>query len=80
MERHALEVIELEEPVPSYSLVTGDDVDERPVELAGEHDMNDVLRPEAALGRDRVDDHDGTLDGQFIATLDEPCLLRELTL
>ena len=63
MQREALQLVEIEQPVAADGLVVGDDVRERPVELGGEDDVHDVLRPEAALGGDRVDDRDGPSTG-----------------
>src|SRR6478735_1437931 len=42
--------------------------------------MDDVLRPEAAFRRDRLDDRDRPLDGQLVAIAHEPRLLRQLAL
>ena len=44
-----LELVALEEPVPAHGLVPRDDVGERAVDLAGEDDVHDVLRPEAVV-------------------------------
>ena len=69
MERDALELVGIEQPVAAHCLVARDDRGERAVELGSEHDVDDVLRPEAALRRDRVDDRDGALDRDLVALL-----------
>ena len=53
----------------------GDRLERAPAEVAGEDDVHHVLRRNAALGRDRVDDRDGALDRQLVV---DPDLLREL--
>ena len=50
MQRDAVELLGFEQAVSAHRLVLGDDVGERAVELAREDDVDDVLRPEAALG------------------------------
>ena len=80
MERDAVELVDPEQPVPAHCLVPRGDVRERAVELAGEHDVDDVLRPEAPLGRDRLDDRDRALDRQLLVLPDETRLLGELAL
>ena len=49
VQRQPLELVALEQPVPPDGLVTRDDVLERPVDLTGEDDVDDVLRPQAPL-------------------------------
>ena len=53
---------------------------ERAVELTREDDVDDVLRPEAPLRRDRLDDRDRAFDRQLVSLPDEARLLRELAL
>ena len=49
-----------------------------PSSSPGEHDVDDVLRPEAPLGRDRLDDRHGAFDGELLVLPHEPGLLRQL--
>jgi len=53
---------------------------ERAVQLAGEDDMDDVLRPQTPLRRDRLDDRDRPLDRQLVAIAHEARLFRQLAL
>ena len=64
----------------AHGFVARDGALQGAVELAGEDDVDDVLRPQAPLRRDRLDDRDRPLDGQLVVLPDEPCLLRELAL
>ena len=80
VQREPLELVEVEQPVAAHGLVARDDVGERAVELGREDDVDDVLRPEAALRRDRVDDRDRALDRDLVAVLGQPGLLVELAL
>jgi len=64
----------------AHCFVAGDGAFERPVERPGEDDMDDVLRPEAAFRRDRLDDRDRPLDRQLVAIAHEARLFRQLAL
>ena len=66
VQRDAVELVELEEPVAAHCRVLETAPLERPVELAGEDDVDDVLRPEAPLGRDRLDDRNRPFDRQLV--------------
>ena len=79
VERDAVELLDPEEPVAAHCLVRRGDVYERAVELTGEHDVDDVLRPDAALGGDRLDDRDRPLDRQLLVLPDETRLLGQLS-
>ena len=59
VQRDAFELVELEQPVATYGFVPRDDIGEGAVEVGCEDDVDDVLRPQAPLGRDRVDDQIG---------------------
>ena len=67
MQHDAVELVETEEPVAAHGLVVETTPLERAVQLAGEDDVDDVLRPEAPLGRDRLDDRDGPFERELVA-------------
>ena len=50
---------------------------ERAVELAREDDVDDMLRPQAPLGGDRLDDRDRPLDGQLGELAEETGVVGE---
>src|SRR6185436_4747144 len=79
MDSQPFELVAFEKPVPPHRLVPRDDVGERTVDLAGEDDVDDMLRPEAPLRRDRLHDRDGPLDRNLVAVVNQSRLLRELT-
>jgi hypothetical protein len=80
MQRDAVELVGREEPMAAYGLVARHDTLERAVQLAGEDDMDDVLRPQTPLRRDRLDDRDRPLDRQLVADRPRARLLRQLAL
>src|SRR5437763_4125376 len=76
VEHDALELVDREQPMPLHGgVLRGHRLERAPAEVAGEDDVDDVLRGEAPDGRDRVDDRDGALDRQLLVDSD---LLREL--
>ena len=77
MQDDAVEVLHAEETVAAHGRVVRRHRLERTgAEIAGEDDVHDMLRREAAHRRDRVDDRDRPLNGQILVDAD---LLRELT-
>ena len=80
VQRDAVELVRREEPMAAHGLVARHCALERSIKLAGEDDMDDVLRPEAAFRRDRLDDRDRPLDGQLLVITNESRLLRQLAL
>ena len=62
MQDDAVELVEREEAVPAHCRVLRGHGLERAVEVAGEDDVDDVLRAQRALGRDRVDERHRALD------------------
>ena len=75
MQDDAVQLIGGKEPVSLHRLVLRGDGLERAVDVAGEDDVDDVLRDEA-IGRDRVGDRDGPLEGRRL----DAHLLRDLAL
>src|SRR5579864_1108424 len=71
MQRDAIEVGGVEQPMTAYRGVLRGHRLERPAgEVGREDDVDDVLRAEPPLRRDRVDDRDRPLDGQFVGNTD----------
>ena len=78
MQDDAVEVLHSEESMAAHRrVVRRDRLEGASAKVAGEDDVDDVLRCEAPDGRDRVDDCDGTLDGQVFVDAD---LLGELAM
>ncbi len=76
MEHDVVEVGRVEEPVAANGRVLrGDRLERATGEVGGEDDVDDVLRAEASLRRDGVDERDGTLEGELV---DDPDLLEQL--
>jgi hypothetical protein len=78
MQRDAVEIGGVEQPVPAHRCVLrGDRLERAAREIGGEDDVHDVLRAHSALRRDRVDERDRPLDGQLVGDAD---LLEELAM
>ena len=75
MQDDLVELVEREEPVAAHGGVLRGDRLQRPAaEVAGEDDVDDVLRGRSSRGRDRVDDRDRPLERHVV----DPDLLGEL--
>src|SRR2546421_5683399 len=77
VEHDRLELVEAEKPVAADGRVLrGHRLERAAAEIAREDDVHHVLRREASLGCDRVDDRDGALQRELEPDSD---LLRKLT-
>ncbi len=67
MEHDLVELVGPEQPVPAHGCVLrGDCLERASGQVAGEDDVDDVLRGEAARRRDRVGDRHGALDRNLV--------------
>ena len=64
----------------AYGVVLRCDVLERAVSVGREDHVHDVLAVRRRVGRDRIDDRNGPLERHLGAVVEEPGLLRQLSL